>query len=110
MITPSVKINKSYRKRIKCIKSVTKTKVAYTCRTVFFSFVNLLIKRNIFRVPIYFIHFIISVFLHPQKRCRCVIRQCVIPHGLLFMLLFAHKAKALKGKKKKKALFVGLGK
>ncbi len=53
MITPSVKINKSYRKQIKCIKSVTKTKVAYTCRTVFFYFVNLLIKRNIFRVALF---------------------------------------------------------
>ncbi len=95
MITNQLK-KKNYRKQIKCIKSLTKTKVAYTCRTVFFSFVNLLIKRNIFCV---IFHFIISVFLHSQNRCRCVIRQCVIPHGLLFMLLFAHKAKALKEKK-----------
>ncbi len=53
MITNQLK-KKSYRKQIKCIKSVTKTKVAYTCRTVFFfSFVNLLIKRNIFRVALF---------------------------------------------------------
>ncbi len=70
----------------------------------FFYFVNLLIKINIFCVALV----IISVFLHSHKRCRCVIWWCVIPHGLLFMLLFAHiKLKPWKGKK---ALFVGLGK
>ncbi len=29
-------------------------------------------------------------FLRSQKHCRCMLRRCVNPHGLLFMLLFAH--------------------
>ncbi len=48
MITPSVKINKSYRKQIKCIKSVTKTTILVTL----FYFI-LLIKRNIFCVALF---------------------------------------------------------
>ncbi len=52
MITEQLK-KKNYRKQIKCIKSVTKTKVAYTCRTVFLSFVNLLIPINIFCVALF---------------------------------------------------------
>ncbi len=49
MITPSVKINKSYRKQIKCIKSVTKTTILVA---LFFYFI-LLIKRNIFCVALF---------------------------------------------------------
>ncbi len=59
MITNQLNNNKkSYRKQIKCIKSVTKTSGLYLSHCFFFPFVNLLIKRNIFRVALFVLSFL----------------------------------------------------
>ncbi len=82
--------------------------MAYTCRTVFFFFVNLLIKINNFVVALFILLIYKFLFFSFTESLQvCDTTMCDSSRSV-FMLLFAHKAKPWK-EKKKKALFVGLG-
>ncbi len=70
-----------------------------------FSSVNLLIKRDIF---IIIIIIIMSVFLHSQKRCRCVIYSTMCDSSR--SVVYAAHIKLKPWESGKKALFVSFGK